>query len=457
MRAKITLPALVTMLSRESGMSKKVAEEFVREFCSLIISALETDRIVKIKSLGTFKLISVEPRKSVDVNTGEDTLIAGHSKITFVASKELASRVNLPFEAFEPVEIEAGVVFGDVESPEPSDSEDEKSTIADSEEFEEIEENHLVEDERQVYSEAADSIYNMDDGVEKEIEAEEENYEMMRASEEMTQPESGLDPELWSESQTDSEPQSAPELQSDSDYKSEQKSEPVSDSFSAPEAGSEPEADTSGQIIREVVVHSDYVPEDHPLRQRHKFAKGFIAGFLSCIVFFAIAIAGAYLLMLHTYGPLEKYLLLNGEQTQLEEVDQDVSDSGVVVALTEEVSPEEEENDVKEAPTAVKPVEDIKKTDEKDKVETQASDSPVYDTISQTRYLTTMAKDHYGNYNLWPYIYEENKSKLGHPDRIRPGTVVVIPSLKKYGVDPNNPADVTKAKRLGVQIYARYK
>lgn len=68
-----------------------------------------------------------------------------------------------------------------------------------------------------------------------------------------------------------------------------------------------------------------------------------------------------------------------------------------------------------------------------------------------------MAKDHYGNFNLWPYIYEENKAILGHPDRIKPGTQVVVPDLKKYGVDPTNPKDIAKAKRKGVEIYSRYK
>ena len=87
---------------------------------------------------------------------------------------------------------------------------------------------------------------------------------------------------------------------------------------------------------------------------------------------------------------------------------------------------------------------------------TQPSDEKVYDTISKTRYLTTMAKAHYGNYNLWPYIYEENKAMLGHPDRIRPGTRVIIPSLSKYGVNPNNPEDIKRAKQKGVEIYARF-
>lgn len=88
---------------------------------------------------------------------------------------------------------------------------------------------------------------------------------------------------------------------------------------------------------------------------------------------------------------------------------------------------------------------------------TKPSDSEIkYDTIGQTRYLGTMAKEHYGNYHFWPYIYEENKKILGHPDRIRPGTKVVIPSLSKYGVNPNNPSDIEKAKKKGAEIYARY-
>lgn len=108
-----------------------------------------------------------------------------------------------------------------------------------------------------------------------------------------------------------------------------------------------------------------------------------------------------------------------------------------------------------EEPDEAKPV----KSDEdvKDAVPTQPSDKKEYDTITKTRYLTTMAKDHYGNYHLWPYIYKENEAILGHPDRIRPGTKVVIPDLKKYGINPKNPEDIAKAKKLGNQIYSRYR
>lgn len=80
----------------------------------------------------------------------------------------------------------------------------------------------------------------------------------------------------------------------------------------------------------------------------------------------------------------------------------------------------------------------------------------VYDTVSPTRVLTKIARDHYGNMHLWPYIYEENSSILGHPNRIKPGTRIVVPPLSKYGVDANNPADIEKAKNKALQIYSRY-
>lgn len=79
-----------------------------------------------------------------------------------------------------------------------------------------------------------------------------------------------------------------------------------------------------------------------------------------------------------------------------------------------------------------------------------------YDRVTTTRYLTTMAREYYGNHEFWPYIYEENKSKLGNPNRTTPGTMVVVPSLKKYGVNPKNPADIEKARSMGREIYARY-
>lgn len=77
----------------------------------------------------------------------------------------------------------------------------------------------------------------------------------------------------------------------------------------------------------------------------------------------------------------------------------------------------------------------------------------VTDTISSTRYLTTMARRHYGRMEYWVYIYEANADKLGHPDRLNAGTVVIIPALD-FGADDE--AKISEAESLAKEIYARF-
>lgn len=90
-------------------------------------------------------------------------------------------------------------------------------------------------------------------------------------------------------------------------------------------------------------------------------------------------------------------------------------------------------------------------------VPTKPSDMNVYDTIRPHSGLGVMARKHYGNYHFWPYIYKENEKILGHPDRITPGTRVIIPPLSKYGVNAKSQEDIAKAKKLDAEIYGRYK
>lgn len=92
-----------------------------------------------------------------------------------------------------------------------------------------------------------------------------------------------------------------------------------------------------------------------------------------------------------------------------------------------------------------------------DDVPTAPSDTPIYDTITATRYLTTLAREYYGDYRLWPYIYEANKGILGHPNHIKPGTRVVVPSLRSIGVSADSKKDIARAQKLSEEIYSKYK
>ena len=110
---KLTIQDIAKVLSDRKGLSKNDASNFVNEMFDIIQQALERDMVVKVKGFGTFKIIDVDPRESVNVNTGERVLIEGHNKITFTPDQLLKEIVNKPFSQFETVVLNEGVDFVD--------------------------------------------------------------------------------------------------------------------------------------------------------------------------------------------------------------------------------------------------------------------------------------------------------------------------------------------------------
>lgn len=386
MNEKITLPALITLLSDKSGKTKKQCEDFLREFFNTIVDTLAEGENVRVKGLGTFKVITVEARKSVNVNTGEQMEIPSHRKIVFIPAKELAEEVNSPFAMFESVEIpeeeeESGEKFEDENS---GDTE----VAPDSEENEAIEPNadDVPEPQGEYVIEEGTVIENVD------------------------APES----------------HSAPETEREEPRRQEVIEKP--EELEEPQEPEEPEVEAFAEAM--------------PKTKSYRFLIGFACG----LAFAALLCLGAYVfffdnILKKSHSEENNTKIENpAAQKQIANIDSTASNSTLARESSQTIdNPTAKIEDEESAETAPTLPSDI-----------------VYDTITKTRYLTTMAKDHYGNYNLWPYIYEENKKILGHPDRIKPGTRIVVPPLSKYGVDPKNPEDIRKAKAMGVKIYARY-
>ncbi len=371
MNEKITLPTLVSLLADKTGKQKKQCEDFLREFFNTLVDAMEAGENVRIKSLGTFKVVAVEPRKSVNVNTGEQMEIPGHNKIVFVPAKELAEEVNAPFAMFESIEIPDNALEDPLLSSESvSAAQAEEDPLPSS----------AISDQTVSAAQAAGYPEPDEDSDENEQEFELEN-------------ESGLD---------------------------------------------------SFPIV------SQLNKEHNETRRNYRFLLGFACG-VACA---AVICLCAYLFF------FEKWVATVSEEKNTEvsaqaETSGQLTDADVRQVPEPDVS-DSDKKDLIEASDADSKNEQMAKTEQTAEVPTRPSDEPVYDTITKTRYLTTMAKEHYGNYNLWPYIYEENKAILGHPDRIRPGTKVIVPPLSKYGVNPSDPDDIAKAKKKGVEIYAHY-
>jgi len=119
---KITLQDIIDQVAEQAGTTKKLSEDFLREFLSVIEEALDKDGIAKIKGLGTFKLLTVEERKSVNIQTGEEITIPQHNKVSFTPEKELKTAINKPYSHLETYILSKD---GPVDIPESEEEEEE--------------------------------------------------------------------------------------------------------------------------------------------------------------------------------------------------------------------------------------------------------------------------------------------------------------------------------------------
>lgn len=394
MNEKITLPSLVALLSAKTGKTKKQCEDFLREFFNTLVDTLTEGENVRVKGLGTFKVIPVEPRKSVNVNTGEQMEIPGHNKIVFVPAKELAEEVNTPFAMFDSVEL-----------PEDVPDVDEEEVVND------VKTNNEVDTDRNEENlkvPTPEPDYNSTEEKREEIIVEEK------------------EPEKEDKEET---------------VKEERRYELIDD-----DEIKQDKIEVKEEQLEEIEQLVEEVERVEESRKNYRFILGFVCG-AACAALICLC---AYIFFFEKWSDIftsEKTTSVTPEQIEESKENQL---SATTIAESDSIA-----NEIASGKTDSVTTEELKQ-DIENIAPTQPSDKTVYDTISKTRYLTTMAKEHYGNFNLWPYIYEENKAILGHPDRIRPGTKVVIPPLSKYGVDPKNPEDIRKAKNKGVAIYSQF-
>ena len=129
MNERLTIQDLTDLLAAKHSMTKKDAEAFVKEFFLLIEQALESENTVKVKGLGTFKLIDVDSRESVNVNTGERFQIKGHTKVSFSPDANLRDTINKPFAHFETVVLNENTVLEDTPIEETEEEESGEEVI----------------------------------------------------------------------------------------------------------------------------------------------------------------------------------------------------------------------------------------------------------------------------------------------------------------------------------------
>lgn len=188
---KILLQDIADFLCYRSGITKREAEQFVRAFFEVIQQGLERDQYVKIKGFGTFKLVEVGQRESVNINTGERFQINGHTKVSFTPDTSLKDLVNRPFSHFQTVILNDETAIEELDActvPEDSEQLNEEVSILESQiPATEGEENTSMINDKEAEANQSESEANQSER-EQIISTEIEENEPKQESEETNEP-----------------------------------------------------------------------------------------------------------------------------------------------------------------------------------------------------------------------------------------------------------------------------
>ena len=410
MSKRISLSELITFVAEKQGTTKKDAEFFLRELVALISEQVEKDDPVKIKDLGTFKLIKVSSRKSVDVNTGQTTEIPAHYKLSFTPDKHLKDAVNRPFAHFENVLIDdEDVRFDDLET---------------------------------------DSVGNRQEEAVSPIENE-------SAKEESVLPEEDVIKVML-------EKERKPVLQSRQERKIDREQEKDNESaFSLSKSKKKDFLTEKGIMILLVLLLVSIVGVlcymlYNNLLEDKKAEVPYDLNNQDVLIYDDND-------SINTGSRRQDTLKADSLHTsaKISADKQEISTQPVVTGNVEETAnADSEKAGEEESFLAPKPQtkqvenEDLPtKPAESTKTIKSSLTDPTTITLTSGTTLRSLGMDYYGDRAFWVYIYEENIDVINDPNNIPLGTLLIIPARNKYGIDAKNSVSVQKAKDIEAEMY----
>lgn len=462
MNNKVTFPELVEQVAQYANTSKRMSELFLKELFATISQSLIDGESVKVKGIGTFKLTEVSPRKSVDVNTGEEIEIPGHKKLSFAPDKDMAEAINQPFMHFETeildddvtddqlAAIDAGVP---TEAPaEAAPAEEETDDTADTEapaaeapvaaEEEVVMPPVFVAPVEEPEPEEAETEAEAPVEPSEEVPEEEEAPAEVPVQEPADEPEEAEIEEAEPEPVTEVEPSAV--------------AEPEDEAEDA-EAEGEPEAEAEGEMVSEELADERVGQEIDKRRiTRRSLLEGFVVGVVTTLIVTLFAYR-LYLMKGYEATPADEEPFTEHVATDsVAASEQALAENSTEADADKQKAAEEQ----KKADEEKKKAEEEKKKAEEEKQKAEAAKpttanvaAGTTDTIKPGTNLYRMSRKHYGSDKFWVYIYEENKAKYPNPNTIPVGAVLHIPQLGKYGAKAGNPASIAAAKKKQGEIF----
>ena len=490
MNNKLTIQELATLLSVKSGKDVYETERFIREFITVVSEGLFSDKMVKVKGLGTFKIVLVEDRESIHVNTGERILIPAHYKCSFLPDNELKELVNRPFSIFETTEIGDAASFQDMEMADDSDEDDVDSDL-------ESDANEDGEDLSLPKSSVTESRINglLDKEMTEELADPEDLPEIHSPEEALTvdkQPNGQID--TVDSPVSDDSPEEVSEPYNEETIEMENPKEEdtilVEDSINMVETLSEeidesPEADLASEVVDTIpdsqaneltpeiesssqVDNQDKEKEQTENREeiiRAKLASlsakdpvAFVApeakpkkrrkhGHTATKTFFYIIVGGllvtASVALFFYFQSLE---VRNAVPIMIESVSAIPTETP---APTDSVFDESDSIPSNEKDSVPEVVSEPQGTMQTEQVKTKYMDTVVIQTGDR---LTLISLKYYGHKIFWVYLYLANKESIPNPNSVAIGTQIHIPVPETYNIDASDEQSIRKAAALQTEI-----
>lgn len=417
MNSRLTIQDIAAILADKTGKDKESMERFLKILVATISEGVVVDRLIKVKGLGTFKIIRVENRESIDVNTGTRFLIPAHYKFSFLPDKELRELVNRPFSFFETTEISGNTDFPDIVVSKESDTDIDTENMDedDSEEEERLEKKPIVLEEEPAITETPDIT---------EEQVWLENEQSQREEQPLSQPEQER---IISE-----------------------KKEPLSEFPVSPTKVEDSHIETN--IITSSGFHKKMVYRG---RRRHNNVWKIL-----CIILSAIIV-----LMVAAFAYLNSDAVLKRAHRQFYRTDQNLINQKVPVSEPVDTI-KNSDQPVDTAAQSLKKEETKVETPNVSELKTESAKSVltestgVSDVIANVKIesgirLTLISLKYYGDKVFWVYLYEYNKEKIKNPNNIPIGVVIKVPAPSVYGIDKASAASVKKASDKQAEILGR--
>ena len=433
---KITIVDLRKAIAKQTEIEEAQVNAFLNQLIVTIKDGLRKDKLVKISGLGTFKLQWVEPRKSVNISTGEPIVIEGYQKLSFTPEQSVKERINEPYADLAPVILDeqGNAIEGQMPKADPMQKFDEqaleiKDILAD-----------LGADLTQ--EEPAATETKVDEPI---VESNEESAIEESAAESVETP-TVETPEV--EVPKVEEPKvETPEVE----VPKVEEPKVETPEVEAPKV-EEPEVETPKAAEVSSEKKSKEEKKEKPFR-----------GWLVAIITVLSLIILLFICGLFLQNKIEEWAdMLNGkigvEETMLDYEDYSsdaVSSSANTVVLSNDSANTEAVTDsaTAESRDSSALAEDSKplpKTDfYKERIYTEFIG---FETVREGSRLTWIAKKFYDNKDLWVFIYEANREKIKDPSTVTVGMQLKIPALPDELSDPNN----MKAQHLIKKLQEQY-